>query len=143
MKLIIGDILQVTRGTILHQVNCAGVVGGLASSLHAAHLTAFTDYFLLCEKYAGLLSGTAHEGHASHDLSIIHVFGQITPGRCTDMALVHRALASLSGRPHLDPVYAPFRMGCGIGGGDWGQYLAALVRVFPNVIIVQREEDAR
>lgn len=143
MKEIIGNLLDLTEGAIVHQVNCRGAIGGLAHALHDKYHRAFVDYFLLCDKYGAKNLGSVHEGHASGLLSIVHVFGQIEPGAHTDMTAVKTALESMYGRPLLTPIYAPYKMGCGIGGGDWSRYLAALVEAFPDIIIVKRPEDAR
>lgn len=35
------------------------------------------------------------------------------------------------------PLYMPFKMGCGLGGGDWGVYSAIINRYFPDAIICQ------
>lgn len=137
MKALQGDILRLQAGTILHQVNCRGVVGGLAGALFRQHGAAFPDYFLLCDKYGIRNLGSVHEGHASRHLSIVHVFGQVHPGPNTDMTAVRIALNELVGRPLLEPIYAPYRMGCGLGGGNWDEYLAALTTVFPDITIVQ------
>lgn len=141
MKILPGNILDIRQGTILHQVNCRGSIGGLALSLHQKHPQAFTDYHLLCDKYDGQNFGSAHEGHASVFLSIVHVFGQLDPGANTDISAVRSALESLASRPLLRPIYAPYKMGCGIGGGDWRTYSELLLRIFPELIVVRRPED--
>lgn len=134
MKIITGDLREVKAGTILHQVNCRGVVGGLAALLHRNHPRAFTDYFLLCEKYGARNAGQIHEGHDSKDLSIVHLFGQIEPGANTDMDCVHLAALMLANRPLLGPIYAPWMMGCGIGGGCWPEYSAVIESALPGQI---------
>jgi hypothetical protein len=111
MNLITGDLLAIESGTILHQVNCRGALGGLAWDLYHKYPGAFTDYFMLCDKYGAQNIGSL-------------------------------AIESLVGRPLLAPLYAPFRMGCGLGGGDWLEYEAILERNLPDLIIVQRPEDA-
>lgn len=142
MKTITGNLLDITAGTIVHQVNVRGATGGLSGVLSRRHPAAFTDYFLLCDKHGIQNAGTVHEGHANRQLSILHVFGQVDPDANTDMALVRSALEWQEARPTLFPIYAPYKMGCGLGGGDWPEYLKALLVVFPDIIIVQRPEDA-
>lgn len=143
MKTTVGDILDVQIGTVLHQVNCRGIVGGLAAALKAKHPLAFADYFLLCEKHGIRNLGEVYEGHAGPNLSILHVFGQYQPGPATDMQSVRKAFRSLVQRPLLRPIYAPYRMGCGIGGGDWAEYFTAITFAIPDVIIVMRPEEAK
>ena len=141
MTHLTGDILRITTGTILHQVNCRGVIGGLAGALRARYPIAFSDYFILCDKYGFKNLGSVHEGHVSARLSIIHVFGQMDPGANTDMTAVRHALELLKGRPLLRPIYAPFKLGCGLGGGNWPIYQAALADALPDVTIIQLPED--
>lgn len=134
MKIFTGNLLDLTEGTILHQVNCRGIVGGLAATLNAAYPAAFADYFLLCDKYGAQNIGSIHEGHASKGLSVIHLFGQKEPGANTDMDAVSVAVLLLANRPLLRPIYAPFMMGCGIGGGCWPEYSAVLEIALPGKI---------
>lgn len=136
-----GNVLDISQGTVLHQVNCRGIMGGLALALSRKYPQAFTDYFLLCDKYGAKNFGSAVEGHASKSLSIIHVFGQLEAGANTDQTAVLCALESLTSRPLLRPIYAPYRMGCGIGGGDWRTYSNLLLRALPDLIVVQLPED--
>lgn len=143
MKIITGNIIEVTHGTILHQVNCRGAVGGLAGALHAKWPGAFEEYFAACRVSGLLMAGETLVTDATASLRIAHVFGQREPGADTSMSLARAALRHATRNVHREPVYAPFRMGCGIGGGNWDEYLAALCEAFPEVIIVQRPEDAR
>lgn len=141
MKIITGDILDISAGTILHQVNCRAALGGLAGALHAKNPSAFTDYFLVCDKYGSMNLGSFHEGHVNRQLSIVHVFGQVEPGANTNILAVGDALTALSKRPLLHPIYAPYKMGCGIGGGNWDEYSDLLTKAFPSIFIVKREGD--
>lgn len=142
MKTITGNLLEIRHGTILHQVNCRGVTGGLAGALQRQYPAAFTNYFALCTKYDEADNfGRVDEWHASLTLSILHLFGQNFPGANTEMPRVRKALEKLILLPLREPIYAPYLMGCGLGGGDWNEYLPALTAVFPDIIIVQRPED--
>lgn len=142
MKIITGNLLELTHGTILHQVNCRGVVGGLAGALHKRWPVAFEEYFASCKVSGILMAGETLVTDATASLKIAHVFGQREPGADTSMSLARAALHSAKRNVNREPVYAPFRMGCGIGGGNWDEYLAALCEAFPEIIIVQRPEDA-
>lgn len=138
MKQIVGNLLDIESGTILHQVNCMSDCGGLAGALRRKHPGAFAAYFTACTN--GGVLGRFVPGVASPSLYIGHVFGQLHPGPNTDMKAVHEALKEaaefITGK-----VYAPFKMGCGLGGGNWDDYLRALTQYFPNITIVKRPED--
>lgn len=141
MTTIMGDILAVESGTILHQVNCRGVVGGLAGALHRKYPQAFDQYFAECKANGYAMLGTSIMGKAKDDLFICHVFGQLNPGANTDMAAVNSALNDAATPLAIRPIYAPFKMGCGLGGGNWRKYLEELEEFFPEIIIIQRPED--
>ena len=138
MKILEGDLLAVQGGTILHQVNCRGVVGGLAGALRKAHPGAFVDYFLLCEKYGARNLGTYRDGHVNRALTVVHIFGQIEPGANTILAAVQMALREFAiSRVAQRPIYAPYGMGCGIGGGNWCDYQRALEDAIPDIVLVK------
>lgn len=141
MKTVVGDLLALKEGVILHQVNCLGVVGGLAGALHRKWPIAFADYLVICDTTAARNLGTYLLGQVNSRLWICHVFGQVNLGANTNLEAVDAALKCLAATKRPVEVYAPFKMGCGLGGGDWSQYLPILTRHFPDIIIVKREQD--
>lgn len=141
MKTIIGNLLDVQAGTILHQVNCRGVVGGLAAALYSRWPAAFEPYFVACKKDGHFALGGFVLGEAKPGLLIGHVFGQMNPGATTDMDAVNRGLFGGSKANCLQPVHAPYRMGCGIGGGKWADYKEQMEEFFPDFIMVRRPDD--
>lgn len=141
MKIVTGNILDVTSGTVLHQVNCMGATGGLAGALRRQWPAAFNEYATHCENEGRDMLGRFIHSEALPGLYVGHVFGQLYPGPNTDMDAVRRSLAEAADNTN-GQVYAPFKMGCGMGGGNWSDYLAELERVFPCIIIIQRPEDA-
>ena len=138
MTTLPGSLLSLTSGTILHQVNACAATGGLAGALRRKWPQAFVPYFEACAK--GGCQGLFVPGRATGSLWIGHVFGQLNPGPNTDMRWVREALQEAAGFV-TGEVYAPYKMGCGLGGGHWPDYLAALVKAFPNIVIVRREGD--
>lgn len=140
MKIITGNLLEITSGTVLHQVNCMGATGGLAGALRRKWPQAFDDYSAYCLNEGSDMLGRFILGDATPGLWVGHVFGQLHPGPNTDIQAVRKALKEAvdftSGL-----IYAPYRMGCGLGGGDWPVYLQVLTEAFPDIIIVQRPED--
>lgn len=140
MRTVIGNLLDIPSGTILHQVNCDGVTGGLAGALHRRWPSAFASYFTYCRVMGAKALGSSIVVEAAPGLFIGHVFGQLHPGPNTDLAAVRSALREPALLAHA-PVYAPFKMGCGLGGGVWADYAAALEAALPDIIIVRRPED--
>jgi hypothetical protein len=135
MKTIKGDLLAITEGVILHQVNCLGVTGGLAGALRRKYPAAFDGYLDACKQ---LVQPPFLLTVATPKLLIGHVFGQPTPGPNTDLEMVECALTAARGElAEFVPLYAPYLMGCGLGGGDWPQYSALLEKHFPHIVIVR------
>ena len=142
LKQIKGDILNINRGIILHQVNCCKVVGGLAGALNRKFPKAFEVYFkdpTRKESRLGQFLIGKHDG-----VHIAHIFGQFYPGKNTDMKAVKDSLELLSvylGVALKDDaiLYAPFKIGCGLGGGDWSEYEPLLESIFPQLTIVNNE----
>lgn len=150
MKQINGDLLEIKEGVILHQVNTKAVTGGLAGALRRQWPQAFQPYLQACQMHndprgvitvagACILGSQVDDGKR---IVIAHIFGQISPGPNTDMKLVDAALAEFAKKYGTNgndrPVYAPFQMGCGLGGGNWDDYKEALFKHIPNIIIVRK-----
>lgn len=144
MNIFDGDLNAIPHGILLHQVNCLGKTGYLAGALRRSHRAAFNAYFqaIMDGRRGARLLG---RGVIGGQLPVLvgHVFGQFQIGPHTDMAAVESGLSeirmALGGNPEWVevPVFAPYKMGCGKGGGDWEAYSALLCRIFPDVTIVR------
>lgn len=138
MKTITGDLLQISSGVILHQVNCIGATGGLAGALRRKYPAAFEPYLKACSER---MLGAYVVASVNSQLAIAHVFGQFQPGANTDLAAADIALRRLREEIQDRPAFAPYLMGCGLGGGDWTQYSALLEKHFPDITIVQLRQE--
>jgi O-acetyl-ADP-ribose deacetylase (regulator of RNase III) len=142
VNIINGDLLEIESGIILHQVNSVGATGGLAGALRRKYPTAFVDYIMRCREHdARAIAGSVTICMAAEPaLYIAHLFGQISPGPNTDLGLVESALQDeelrMFCREHQP--YAPYQMGCGLGGGNWDDYSALLEKHIPDIIIVRK-----
>lgn len=92
-------------------------------------------------KIASLL-GRYYLHKVNEDLYVANVFGQGGYSRMyqmTDYSAVNRSLDILKYDPlvkkNIDKVYFPYKMGCGLGGGEWKIYLPIIQRHFPDAII--------
>lgn len=140
MKIIQGDILDVRSGVILHQVNCRKVCGGLAGALRRKFPIAFEVYFDDSRTELERL-GTILIGEQFPELSIVHLYGQFNPGANTDLIVVEKALKRIPSwliEENQLTLYAPFQMGCGLGGGDWKLYSALLEKYLPTLTVIQK-----
>lgn len=142
LKIQLGDLLKIEHGIVMHQVNCDGLTGGLAGALRRKHPKAFDDYLSACGAFGQANIGSSLLCRATPTLQIAHVFGQIHPGATTSLSGVDCALQHLSDVIAASdcaetPTYAPYLMGCGLGGGRWAEYEPIIAKHFPSVTIIK------
>lgn len=123
-----GDILQAEEKIIAHQVNCMGAAGGLAAAIFERWPHAENDYYQIvdrCRDAGGVgfalagfaqLTGQQRDGHI-----IANLFGQVYPGQDYRPALLRNALEQLAAIAKAGgwSVALPYKISCGICGGDW------------------------
>ena len=143
-----GDLLNATEKVIAHQVNCFGVVGGLAADIFAKWSDAKNDYNQLIERIPNAsvllgmpqLTGQQKDGHI-----IVNLYGQFTPGKDYNPTALERALTCLGGiaRQAGWSVALPYKLSCGICGGKWDEVLEIIETAMEGVdcTIYQREGD--
>ena len=142
-----GDLLQATEEVIGHQVNCHGLAGGLAADVFDKWPNAENDYLQVCYRVnpwallgMAQLTGQQPDGHI-----IANIFGQYQPGadyQPDALTIALETLGSLA-RNHGWSVALPYKLSCGICGGDWNEVLGIIERAMEDVncVIYQREGD--
>lgn len=128
-KIITQDITTIKKGTIVHQVNCHGVMGGgVAAGIRQKFPKAYKEYDALCRKHNAddrwKLLGQTQVVEINKGLSVANAFGQLdcsTGSRETEYHALHTALLALVVIEVLPdgPLYIPYNIGCGLGGGEW------------------------
>ena len=108
---------------IVHQVNCKGVMGsGFAKQVADRYPELYMQYRIICQ------SASSKEllGHImiyeADDKIIVNMFSQDDYGngvRQTDYEAMNKALQSLIILYPNDNIIAPYKIGFGLGGGDW------------------------
>ena len=144
------DITTITKGVIMHQVNCQNVMGaGVAKALYTKYpqvkekfhqLATQSDYNTPAKRF-----GLAQPVIIDEQLVIINSFSQLYYGRKKGVVYTdHRALlTNLSkldayAKEHKLPAYVPARIGCGLAGGNWSiveQYIKQhtdITIIYPN-----------
>ena len=117
------DILTLTGHIICHQVNCQGVMGsGLARQVRAKYPQVYAPYRAYCA--TGNALGTVLFVPVSDNNIIANIFGQDKYGRdkqYTDYEALQTAFHRVAevARERNLPIAIPYRIGCGLGGGDW------------------------
>jgi O-acetyl-ADP-ribose deacetylase (regulator of RNase III) len=146
MKRIKKNILTVEHGIICHQVNAKGVMGaGLAAQIKLQFPRAFREYKSVYDngelKLGGLIISTVS---FEQQLYIANIVGQHDYGRSavfTNYQALGLAFSSLrTFRKSLDkeiPIFFPWKMGSGLGGGSWRIVKDIIEEYFPDAIICQ------
>ncbi len=136
------DILKVTRGIIVHQVNCKGVMGcGIASAIRKK----WPKVYFLYKKEANKAElGNIQLVKINDELFVVNMFSQFGYGRdrrYTDYGAVKTCLqkiAILATLLNLD-VYIPYKIGCGNAGGNWDIVEDILYNTIPNAHIIRKD----
>lgn len=131
IKYITGNILtpNTTSQSVLvcHQVNCRGVMGaGLAKQVRQKYPGTYAAYK---EKCAEIKQGRGGLGDvqfcdylSQSGYILANIFGQDGYGRnkqYTDYAALRKAFAHIAHAFPNATIRIPYKMGCGLGGGEW------------------------
>lgn len=155
MNVLDENILNVDKGVICQQVNCKGIMGaGLARDIRDKFPKVYEEYRKLC---AGAtddfdLLGTIQVVPVGDQLWVINFFSQYDIGSSDKQTeycafikcvkAVREWLSSVGGRlwdgSRTPPVFIPFKVGCGLGGGDWKVVRKILEKHLPDSVIVKK-----
>ncbi len=141
-----GNLLRAKETVIAHQVNCFGAAAGLAAAIFRKWPTAERDYNQLlsrCQPKALLgmsqLTGQQKDGHI-----ICNLYGQFQPGADYNPKKLEQALEQLGNTARIMgwSVALPWKLSCGICGGDWDEVQEIIERTMHDVdcVIYQKEE---
>jgi O-acetyl-ADP-ribose deacetylase (regulator of RNase III) len=125
IKTINKDILTVENGVILQSVNCLGARGGLNGRICKKWPKVNDAYVQLIKdtKSAWKLMGTTQEIRVDDDLVVVNMFTQYDIGmsaRKTEYTALKSCLNAIATRwSPVKPLYIPYKISCGMGGGDW------------------------
>lgn len=140
ITIVKGDIMQSKAPYICHQVNCMGAMGaGVAKQIKALYPDVYEEYKRVCNEHRdnpAKLLGQNLGVRVNDDLAIINLFGQLEYSRfhsCTDLTALRAACSPVAANiPAHVEIAMPYRIGCGLGGGDWGAVLDMLTEVFQD-----------
>jgi O-acetyl-ADP-ribose deacetylase (regulator of RNase III) len=137
-KIIKQNILEINSpGVICHQVNCKRVMGsGLALQIRNKWDFVYDAYMNKDDWSLGNCQIVA----VSKDLYVANLAGQNGYGKTgchTDIRGLGAALlqANLFALKNKIPIYIPYMIGCGLGGGDWDEVLEMIEKISPDAII--------
>lgn len=149
MKTITGNLLNITDGVIVHQVNCRNRIGaGVAGALIQKYPVIKQFYHYAFEKAEPKeLFGTYQVVPVDDNLKVINSFSQFYYGNAqkngrvyTDMNKLVAVLKAVCDR--YDNVYIPEKIGCGLAGGCWNE-LVEKIKDLPITVVKLQEGDDR
>lgn len=134
--ILIGDILNVKNGIIVHQVNCQYTMGaGLAKQIKQKYPKHYYDY-----KNTKPFMGNIVITEISKSLYIIGIYGQNDYGRGlkTNYEALEEGMKKVNEFRMLKnlPVYIPYKIGCGLAGGDWEIVKNIIKNTIPTAKII-------
>lgn len=140
IKLVYGNLLSIHHGIICHQVNCQYAMGaGLAAQIRRAYPKHYADFM---SRYAHL--GGVCITEINSDFYIIGIYGQDFYGRkgirYTNYEALKNGFAAVEqfAQTHNLPVYIPYKIGCGLAGGDWQVVYSIIENTISDATIVKR-----
>lgn len=151
IKLKRGDLLNAEEKIIAHQVNCLGAAGGLAAYVFEKWPYArkdYEDWVFRIRKQGSVgwplgmaqLTGQQKDGHI-----IANLYGQYNPGQDYRPDALRAALTMLGDQARAlnAGVALPYKLSCGICGGDWEEVLGIIADTMKGVecAIYKRDED--
>jgi|688.fasta_scaffold573284_2 O-acetyl-ADP-ribose deacetylase (regulator of RNase III) len=137
IKIAKGNILEATEDIIAHQTNCMGVMGGgLAKQIRDKYPNVYKEYKSFCNK-AQLLFGNVQLITCSDGKTIANLFGQYGYGndkQYTDYKALEESLENMLFliRPFKKSIALPYKLGCGLAGGDWNIVYKIIEKVFED-----------
>ena len=135
IEIVNGDLLKADLPVIAHQTNCLGVMGaGIAKSIKNKWNNVFIQYKSLCTNVIDKHNLLGKIQLCATDDTpikyIVNLFGEysftesVAPyeNRHTDYNALRNALTVLKEKLvflDFDKVGIPYKLGCGLAGGDW------------------------
>lgn len=145
-----GDIFDAQAYAICHQVNCQGVMGsGIAKQIKQNYPNVYKTYRMWYET-DNLKLGTVVNAYTNKDN--IHLVANLCSQdrygrdnkRYTNYTAFRQCLQQIANTYPPDCILAfPYKIGCGLGGGDWETIYKMIQQELSNhnVEIWKREED--
>lgn len=141
MKYVIGNLLDITDGVLIHQVNNKRVMGaGIAKPLRALYPQHYRDYMssdltlgnivptrINTEPFFGIIGMVAQDGYGrDKQYTVYEGF----------ISCLVKIKALYEKNPSIK-YYMPYGIGCGLAGGDW-EVVSNLIHTYtPFVTLIK------
>lgn len=141
MNFVRGNVLDIEKGIIIHQVNNQHKMGrGLALEIRKRYPKHYDDYMA-----SGLQMGSLVKTSINSKFGIIGIVAQDGYGtdKCyTDYEAFENALLEIQKLHELKPAvefYMPYRIGCGLAGGNWLIVGKLIETITPFVTVLEKD----
>ena len=150
INIVNGNIFDTHCNIICHQVNCQGIMGhGIAKQVKEKYKGVFNEYKRYCDAHADnreAMLGEALIVDVDYGAAVLdwlvnkerkyiaNIFGQLTYG--TGLRTDYKALVlglevvANFAKEHNLSVAIPYKIGCGLAGGDWNKVNILIEGVF-------------
>lgn len=144
-----GNLLDSSAKLIAHQVNCRGVMGaGVAKAIKLRYPYAYYAYKELCVVSncdANKLLGTVSFASVDNDNTVVaNMFGQdgFGTGKVQTsypaLSSCFSTLLRFASPRNIGRIAFPFKVGCGLAGGNWSEVLEMLIATIkPTSITIE------
>lgn len=139
------DLLSVTEGVLVHQVNMQGVMNaGLAAQIRKKYPKVYAEYMEVIGDGDEILLGDFQFVQVEPNLWVVNMFSQNKYGGGKEhtsymaMAYVFPIVREFAKERGLQ-VYLPYKIGCGLGGGNWSKVSKLIEEFLPEAIICKKE----
>ncbi len=128
VKVVNGDLFTTKAKYICHQVNCKGRMGsGVARQVRAKYPEVYSAYMYACQEQPVIL-GQSQFVPCDDGKMVVNMFTQNSYGydgkQYTNYAAFQKCLRAIKEAvPPAETIAMPYKIGCGLGGGDWGTVL--------------------
>lgn len=136
VKVIDGDLFQTTARIICHQTNCKGKMGsGVAKQIRQRYPEAYRQYMNLCNEAKDSEQLLGHSQFVyGPEKTVVNMFAQNRYGydgsRYTSYWAFEQCLNEIAKCVvHGETIAMPYKIGCGLAGGDWDIVYGLINRV--------------
>lgn len=146
-EIIKGDLLGIKEGILVHQVNCMGKMGsGVAGVIRRKYPKVYDEYIEMSNNTEREeLYGKLQSVKVSDKLYVVNSFSQKYYGRNIDVKYSNEDMLIENIRKTVEVgkerglgVYIPFKIGCGLGNGDWEVIYEGIKEL--DVTIIHKED---
>lgn len=141
MNIIRGNLLDIEKGIIIHQVNNKRKMGaGLALEIRKRYPKHYDDYMASMLEMGSLVKTSINSKFGV--IGIVAQDGYGTDKCYTDYKAFEKGLLEIKKLHELKPAiefYMPYRIGCNLAGGNWLIVGKLIETITPFVVVVSKD----